>query len=337
MSESEKGLYIANVWKSMLTETARKQFEKNGWTVEGNWLNNKNLSPLHKVILAAPAYFDGAVLIDPKDLAESKIFSYLIYPDEMVGWNFASNSYRFEKQEAFLSLLEQASVLSESKFTLDLVRDVYSSILNPERGVAYLPVEFSRIAETRRNAGQSDGAPLRVLWNHMWRSDKGFAEALGLIDQLSRNYPNVEFWIARENLWGNNPDMESLKEATGELLTNLRQKGNVFFKENFNFKRALEYWNFLATFDIGFSVSYQEGFGLSMLEQASAGIACVVPPRESYLEIHKGALIADNVGEAISMLIDSTKLRKEISQSGQENARRFDAQDWAKTILAKIN
>ncbi|MFH1863427.1 MAG: hypothetical protein ABIJ85_00750 [bacterium] len=336
MPESEKGLYIANAWKALVTETARKQLESDGWSVDGNWLNSKSIAPLHKVILAAPAYFDGAVMVFPKDYPKSRVFSYLIYPDEMVGWDYKSKTYKLEKQETFIPLLEQTSILSESKFTLDLVASVYGNVINPDQDITYLPVEFNQISKIKMETKQNVEKPVRVLWNHMWRSDKGFKEALLLIDQLSSNYPKAEFCVARDNLWGNNPDTKNLQINTAPILVKLRQKNNVFFRENFGFKRALEYWQFLTTFDVGFSVSYQEGFGLSMLEQSSAGIACVMPPRESYPEIHKGGLITENVGDGIAALIEDVKLREGISQSCQENARRFNAEEWAKIIITKI-
>jgi len=336
MPELEKYLYIANAWKSMVTDTARRSFEVGGWQVDGNWLNGKDLSPLHKVILAAPAYFDAAILVNPKDHPMSKVFSYLIYPDEMVGWNFERNIYRWEKQEAFVPLLENAHVLSESDFVLNLVSSVYGDQLNQRRDTTFLPIEFNRIYTEKTKAVVDSNKPLRVLWNHMWRGDKGFSEALSLIEELSGRYSSVEFWVARNNLWGNDPNIGKLKERTSSLLAQLRARGNVFFQENFGFNQASEYWQFLTGFDIGFSVSHHEGFGLGMLEQAAAGIACVMPPRQSYPEIHNGGLITDNVEEGIASLIESPKQLKITSQKSQENASRFNAEDWAKNILEII-
>jgi glycosyltransferase involved in cell wall biosynthesis len=336
MSKLEKGLYIANAWKSMVTDTARECFEARGWRVDGNWLNRNDPNPLHEVIIAAPAYFDAAILVHPKDYPSSKIFSYLIYPDEIVGWDFEENTYLRKKQDAFIPLLENTHVLSESRFVLDLVSSVYGNQLNGSRDITFLPVEFNKIFLEKTKAGTNPNKPIKVLWNHMWRGDKGLGEALALIDDLSERYSNVEFWIARDNLWGNNPNTGKLKEQTSDLLSRLRVKCNVFFQENFGFDRASEYWRFLTGFDIGFSVSYHEGFGLGMLEQAAAGIACVMPPRQSYPEIHSGGLITDNVAEGVAFLIENPNQLKIVSQKSQENASRFDAEDWAKNILEII-
>ncbi len=338
MKEKDKTLYIANAWGSLVTETAYKYFESLGWQIDGNWLNRKDISPLHRIILAAPAYFDGAVIIYPKNFPSSRIFAHLLYPDELVGWDFQTQKYKMEKQREFVQLLEESPIFSSSNFTLDLVLSTYGGLVNQERYITYLPVEFHKINRLRAETSTREKeSTTRVLWNHMWRSDKGFIQALEIIDQLSSRYPQVEFWIGRDGSWGGNPDVDFIKRQAQKILLQLRSKENVFFQPSFRSSKAIDYWRFLTQFDIGFSVSPQEGFGLSMLEQASAGIACVLPPREAYPEIHPQGLITENIAEGISDLIENPSKRKEISQKGIENASRFNAENWAKKILALIS
>lgn len=338
MKENEKSLYITNAWGNLVTETARSHFQNQGWKVDGNWLNSKDISPTHKVILAAPAYFDGAVIVYPKDFPSSRIFAHLLYPDELVGWDFQSQKYKMKRQNDFIPLLEESSILSPSSFTLDLALSTYGELINPERHITYLPVEFDKIQKIRTETTTSERRFVtRVLWNHMWRSDKGVLEALNVINQLSARYPNVEFWIGREESWGGNPDVNSIKRDAQPILSQLRSKDNVFFQSSFRTNKVMDYWRFLAQFDIGFSTSPQEGFGLSMLEQAAAGVACVLPPREAYPEIHPKALLTKNIAEGISELIENPLRRREISQGGIENALRFNAEDWAERILERIS
>lgn len=336
MGEGDRNIYISNAWKGLITETACRQFEDQGWTVDGNWLNNVDVSPLHKVILAAPAYFDGAVIIYPKDYSSSRIFAHLLYPDELVGWDFQAHNYKMEKRTDFIPLLERAPILSHSQHTLELATATYGELLNQERDITHLPIEFNDIQRIKAENSSKSRATTKVLWNHMWRSDKGVFEALSAISQLSSRFPNVEFWIGREESWGNNPDVNVVKNKTSETLLSLRAKDNVFFQPSFNSRRAVDYWRFLSQFDIGFSVSHQEGFGLSMLEQSAAGIACVMPPEEAYPEIHPGGLLTSNVTEGIAELIENPLIRKEISQKGVENAAKFNAEDWTARILKRI-
>lgn len=338
MKESDKTLYIANAWRSLVTETAHSQLEKQGWEIDGNWLNGKDLSPVHKVILAAPAYFDGAVIVYPRDFPSSRIFAHLLYPDELVGWDFQLQRYTREKQSRFVPLLEESPILSHSNFTLDLAVSTYGVLLNQERSVTHLPIEFTKIQNTKTDfLTDKRETVTRVLWNHMWRSDKGITDALSVINELSTRYPSVEFWIGREESWGGNPDVDFIKQQSQQVLHQLRGRNNVFFQPGFKSSKAIDYWRFLTQFDIGFSVSHQEGFGLSMLEQAAAGIACVLPPKEAYPEIHPEGLLTENVAEGISELIENPSRRREIAQKGTENASKFSAEDWAERILKKIS
>jgi len=338
MKEIDKTLYITNAWGSLVTETAHHHFEDQGWEVDGNWLNRKDLSPLHKVILAAPAYFDGAVIVYPKDFPSSRVFAHLLYPDELVGWNFQTQRYKAKRQDEFIPLLETAPILSHSNFTLELALSSYGELVNQERHITHLPIEFNRIQEIKADTVTPERkSDTRVLWNHMWRSDKGILEALGIIDQLSSRHPDVQFWIGREESWGGNPDVGFIKQKSQQTLHQLRNRNNVFFQPGFKSSKAIDYWRFLTQFDIGFSVSHQEGFGLSMLEQSAAGIACVLQPKEAYPEIHPEGLLTENVAEGISELIENPIRRREIAQKGTENASKFNAEDWAKRILERIS
>lgn len=337
MSEIGKSVYISNAWRNLVTETAHKRFEENGWAVDGNWLNGENITSLHKVILAAPAHFDGALIIYPEDFPESKTFAHLLYPDEMVGWNFQNGTYLKEQQKSFIPLLENSPVLSHSKYTLELAASTYGKSLNQTRQITHLPIEFNKIQKTTSDVSPRGNGKTRVLWNHMWRSDKDVNTALTSVDQLSSTYKEVDFYIGRENSWGSNPDVNSVKNQAQSTLDRLHDKTNVYFQPSFSSKNMVDYWRFLSNFDIGFSVSTQEGFGLSMLEQASAGIACVMPPTGAYPEIHPGGLLTQNVAEGISELIENPVSRRNISESGIENALKFNAEDWADKILIRIS
>lgn len=335
--DKNKNLYIANTWKSLITKTAYQYFAHKGWTIDGNWLNNENVLKKHNRIIAVPAFFDNAIIINPSSYPFSNIYTYLLYPDETVGWNFKTNNYKKIVFKEFVPMLKECPILSHSQFTLKLVASIYKDSLNTDRKICYLPIEFSQIYSLNNKLRNKTRNKIRVLWNHMWRSDKGFLEALKIIEKLSNNYSNIEFIIGRKNKWGSNPDVYKLKIQTKELLIRLAHRNNVSFQENFKTEEITQYWHFLTTFDIGFSTSYQEGFGLSMLEQAAAGIACVLPRRECYSEIHNGSLITNNIEAGLSELIENTKKRKEIMQGGLENAAKYNAEDWAGRILKIIN
>lgn len=336
MDEKFRTIYLENAWPALVTKTARTRFREAGWSVDGNWLNNVNLSPSHRVILAAPAHFDGASLVNPSNFPNSRVWSHLIFPDDLVGWNYQESKYAMKPDSEFIPLLESAPILSNSYFTLNLALETYGGLICSDREVSYLPIEFYLINSISKQ-NRSDSQRIRVLWNHMWRSDKGVLEAFCLIDQISKIYADVEFHILRDNDWGSNPDTEIVKEKAKNVLTQLRMRENVYFHQKFPYQDIESYWRFLATQDIGFSVSPHESFGLSMLEQQAAGVSIVVPNRQAYPEIHKGALITDQVGDGISTLIENRLMRLEISQLGKDNANRFNADDWANRIISTVS
>lgn len=80
--------------------------------------------------------------------------------------------------------------------------------------------------------------------------------------------------------------------------------------------------------------SFYEGFGLPVLEAMSYGIPCVVGDNSSLSEIvGKNALLVDannsnDIAEKINLLLANKKLRKDLSQRGIENAKKFN---WNKT------
>ena len=104
-------------------------------------------------------------------------------------------------------------------------------------------------------------------------------------------------------------------------------------------KDQKEYWGWISQVDISFSTAFQEGFGLSMMEQEAAGIACVVPNVEVYPELHAGCLIVDRsiLSEGLQTLIESPKQRKLISQSCASNASNYDISVWVNSVTEQLN
>jgi glycosyltransferase involved in cell wall biosynthesis len=281
-------------------------------------------------MLMAPADFSNAVYFYPQDFSSAKIYPYLLFPDRLVGWDYVNKKYLLKpiRKNEILFERSQLPVLSHSHFTLALTRVTYSQIRHAR--VTYLPIDF----ETIRSISKAKKPWLKVLWNHMWRSDKGVVEAFNTINKLSDRYPDVEFHIGQNEQWGIHPDKEKIKDAVRPTLNQLRKKENVFFIAKI--KRQRDYFAFLRQFDIGFSCSYHEGFGLSMLEQAAAGIACIVPNRECYPEIFQGALSAVpyRIGQYISALIENRQFRETVSESCQESASKYDVGQWVSCMLS---
>lgn len=334
MVAKNRRLYLANVWPELITKRGIRLFRKKGWLVGGNWLNGTSPSLNDDVIFMAPANFDGAITVSPEDFSQSRIFPYLLFPDELVGWSNDTNEYLLKPNAKFLKLFTDTylPIFSHSRFTTELVLKTYPQIERKRVNVTYLPIDYESIAGFPDRKGKK----LKVLWNHAWRSDKGVIKAFEAIDVLSKKYPRVSFYVGKNRRWGNKPDVEKVRRKATPLLKTLNEKKNVQFVNTF--RKHKDYLAFLKGFDIGFSSAYHEGFGLSMMEQAAAGIACVVPNRESYPELMPRALLYPDgkLEKSISALIEDSILRNTISRHCQKDAFQYDAKDWVDRILAEI-
>jgi glycosyltransferase involved in cell wall biosynthesis len=88
--------------------------------------------------------------------------------------------------------------------------------------------------------------------------------------------------------------------------------------------------------------TFYEGFGLPIIEAQACGTPVLTSSTTSNPEIAgRGAMIVDpkdtdGVAEAISELLDSESLRRELVQKGFENIKRFDWRETTKTTLATI-
>jgi len=89
---------------------------------------------------------------------------------------------------------------------------------------------------------------------------------------------------------------------------------------------------------IGFSTAYHETFGLSMLEQAAAGIACVAPYGEVYPETLPEAMLVprNQIEAAITKLIESEAERKRVAVSCQRNAEKYSIEKFVNRLVRHL-
>ena len=92
--------------------------------------------------------------------------------------------------------------------------------------------------------------------------------------------------------------------------------------------------------------SLYEGFGLPVLEAMSYGIPCVISDNSSLREIaingsEQACLFttgdSNDIAEKINTLLNNEKLRKDLSEKGIENAKRFSWEKAAKETMAVLN
>jgi glycosyltransferase involved in cell wall biosynthesis len=328
MGSPNRRIYLANFWSEIITKRGFQLLKQKGFEIGGNWIDG-SLPRSNNIIILGLSKTEQDLLEKLKEFPKKSIFPYLMYPDQLVGWDNHKKSYKLESNKKFRYFLTDWPniILSHSEFTVNMVKKTYPDI-NKVKTI-YFPIssQEKKIEKQR----------IRVLWNHMWRSDKGVVKAFNLVDYLSNKYKDVEFYIGRKNRWGDKKDSRKVKEQLSSVIKDLENRSNVkFFK---TIKDHQEYLKFLNKFDIGFSCSYHEGFGLSMLEQAAAGVACVVPKREVYPEVIPGALLVKDefIGESIERLIQNSSLRNRISQSCRKSASKFKPDKWVNKLTEVIS
>ena len=146
----------------------------------------------------------------------------------------------------------------------------------------------------------------------------------------------MEFWIGQKDTWDTHRDTAAFREVSVSKLKILQNIKNVFFFNHIDDQK--EYWSYLNQVDIGFSTAFQEGFGLSMMEQEAAGIACVVPNAEVYPELHAGCLIVDRskLSEGLEELIENPIKRKIVSQRCIDNVSKYDTSNWVRSLTEQL-
>lgn len=328
-----KELYLANIWPQIVTKRGVQMFNMAGYEVSGNWLNGvEDYTHASNIVLPYADFGKPAKIPCTNDDMWKRVASYILFPDSMVGWNCKTNDYLLRQNDETTAILKKSSKrLSHSIFSSRLIANVYGQ---GNESVVPLGIDTNSIIEAAQPTQHKD---IRVLWNHMWRIDKGTLEAFSIIKNLAQKYPKVEFRIGQLNTWDSRPEALGFKEKCLPILTKLQNMDNVKFYDRI--KNQKDYWTWVGQSDVAFSTAFHEGFGLSMLEQEASGIACVVPNAEAYPEIHAGCLIVerDQIETSLEELITNPITRKSVARSCADNSLRYDTSVWVANLLKTIN
>lgn len=323
--------YLENVWPEIITKRGMELFRKNNIVIKSDLMGNSQKEALNSdlLVVTRPSFSIS------KGFSKRKpIIFYALFPDWITGWDFRLNKYKKGLYQGFEKNLDKADiVLANSQYTKKLI---LSRLEKPRKiDICKLGIDYKSIDGLTKKRSQKK---IRVLWNHMWRTDKGFSKALNIIYRLAIKFPKADFLIGRKEDWGEH-DTYKLKRSYHYFLFKIKKNNlkNISFLTLFDNQK--DYWKFLGTIDIGFSCSAHETFGLSMLEQAAAGIACVVPSAEAYPEILKGSLkvSSEKIEEAVAQLIIDKDRRNKISIAAKKNAARYDIEHFVSQFSKYVN
>lgn len=329
-------VYLENVWEEIITERGRSLFLEKGVNLEGNLFNKKanntkGVSSAQLIIATDPQLS----ILQRAKINNIPVIFYALFPDQITGWDYKHNTYKNGVVYNFSKKINQVEkVLVNSNYSKNLLKSHLNSPI--EFKVCYLGIDYKSISQKSVNKTEKQKS-IKVLWNHMWRKDKGFIYALSIILYLARKFPKVDFYIGRKEEYAGG-EIKQLKEFYRHFLYLIEKENikNIYFVEYFY--RQRDYWDFLKTMDISFTCSPHETFGISMLEQQAAGIACVVPKIEVYPEIHKGSLqvTQNGIEKGIEKLILDKELRTKIGKACVSNSSKFKIETFVSNFFKHI-
>ena len=257
-----------------------------GHEVAGNWAaapRRRSLAGFAPdVIVYAPhrqeenlSWRAAALTLPGELLRRVPTILWALYPDYLTGWDHAKN----EHGNGFLDAVRQILPLARATLT----NSRFSKQLLEARGpgftfeVSYLGIDTKSIDEARDRSQRSHKSR-SVLWQHRWATDKNLPVAMEIILELAPKHRDVTFYLGRKENWDEDVWVPHwLRELYAVRARQLAGLKNFHYSPYF--ERPVDYWRFLCEIDLAFSCSYHETFGITMMEQAYAGAACVVPHR----------------------------------------------------------
>jgi len=331
-------VFFEDVWEEIITRRGFSLLENNGIFAIGNYFQTKRRVSIPEIprvkpdiVIATNPELRLLQFVSPK----TPLIFYALFPDKLIGWDEKKRSYKRKISNRFYqSRMKLIKVLTNSCYTKKLIEKSLPSFFELKIEVCPLGIDVKSIANIEPLIIGKE-SKVRVLWNHMWRMDKGFISALEIIDDLSKKYPEVEFYIGRKERWGGK-SVGKLKKVWRLIAPTLLKRKNIFIKATFSLQD--EYWRFIKSMSIGFSTAYHETFGLSMLEQAAAGIACVAPYGEVYPETLPEAMLVprNQIEAAITKLIESEAERKRVAVSCQRNAEKYSIEKFVNRLVRHL-
>lgn len=328
-------VYFEGVWDEIISTRGFTLFKKVGIDLCGDLFSKEHYycldkSPYPDLIIATNPNMESVKFGFSKNIP---VIFYTIFPDQIVGWNFKTNKYKLKVLKNFKEKIKLSKkVLVNSNFSKDLIKSAWPEFLKLNPTVCYLGVDTTSIGKVKPSLTNKS---IKVLWNHMWRKDKGYIEALKIILELAEEYRNVCFIIGRKEDWDPRGD-NGEKYYYTQFVKKIKEKSinNIQFKQVL---KIVDYWKLLKSVDISFSTSFHETFGLSMLEQEAAGIACILPKTEVYPEIHQGALLVEykDIKNMLKEMIKNHQKRFKISASCIKNSQAYKIDNFV-VSLAQI-
>jgi len=338
-------IYLANIWDELLSERGLVMLEKK-YIIGGNWLtgarNYKLKSYNPNLLIYAPSKTKGSLNLSISILKQLPTIMWALFPDYILGWDFLKKDFLFKISPRLIKQFSYCRcLLSNSLYTKKLLERALPNkfkFINCYLGIDIRGILLEKINESKNRIFLPQS--VNILWNHMWKIDKNFLGALKIIKFLAPKYKNVGFYMGRKESWGESDYSPSCLKKEYIKFCDWMKKyplNNIFFVESMPYRT---YWGFISQMDIAFSVSYHESFGISILEQAATGLACIIPNELVYKEIfksYKGLVSRKRIQSSIELVLKNSKMRAILQQSAPIYAKRFKIEHTINQLSKIIN
>jgi glycosyltransferase involved in cell wall biosynthesis len=324
-------IYLANMYTDIFSQRGIETMEKASLEISGNLLSgryNQNLKSFNPdLIVYSPTPEDAeSGFWEEIRKGQYPFILFSMFLDRDIGWN-ESEGYRYKPHKHFSEPLQSGKrigqIFAASNHGAETILKTYKLSPN-EVSFCYLGIDYYGINQIVKP--KKENSRLSILWQHMWRTDKGFRQALDIVEQLSKKYPDTLFVINEKDSWRGNVEAISLLKKYFESFTNrTNNQKNIIFNNRFGSRYG--YYSSMTTHDISFCTARIENFGLGMMEQSAAGIATIVPSEACYPEMYiKHICDLDKIESFIEVLIANPHLRQEVAKQRKEVAESFDVE-----------
>ncbi|MCO4781592.1 MAG: DUF3524 domain-containing protein [Candidatus Cloacimonetes bacterium] len=255
-------------------------------------------------------------------------FAYPIKQGEKFDVQYGLNDVATAKASdycIFNSMFHKEQFLSDTKKYLSKMPD-YQPLwlindIDKKSQVIYPCSDFTSNIEKYDIRQLKQNGLLNIVYNHRWEHDKNPEEFFNVLVRVAKKGYNFNLYVLGES-YKNSPEI--FEWAKKQLSNHIMHFGYVESKQ--------DYYKILALSDLVISTSWQENYGISVVEAMSFGCLALLPKRLSYPELLNDErlsayMYADLEQSLIKVLEMSLEDIDEDKQKFVECMKRFETQN----------
>lgn len=300
-------------------------------------------------------------------LDESKKHHFFIYSRENLKWSFKWGWTQIRLSWEMLKSRLDLLFVPAHIFPFIYPLLIYKWGVHPKLIITIQGLEFEQVPEyysfwqrkklrylTKRNAKKADKIIVpsectkkdlikfyKISPNKIFVVSHGVSQKPRTLDQtgIITHKPSTRPYILYLGVGHKRKNFDGLRKAFKILKQKYKIPHELILAGIEKYVGDDEKWNLLKNADVFVFPSFYEGFGFPVLEAQAAGVPVVASNLSSLPEIlGDSALLinpykAEEIAEAIYMVIKHPKVKRDLIRKGQENVKRFSWQKCAQETL----